>query len=223
MTLVGWVDIVLTGVLLSGLTSAVMLVAGGFWRNRVLARQADPFAVAQAPRFALGRTPFSGQMLNVATEVRTVLGQLAPLAAQGFVRLELAVPPELEVRADARALREVLGDLVSNAIRHTPCGHVLVGAMRHGGRVQISVTDDGAGPPEATQAARLRDAERLVALQGGTIDVDVHAPGEGATVRLRFPEPRGATAAAMPTMVAGDAPAATNTGRPRFIAARAEW
>jgi hypothetical protein len=52
--------------------------------------------------------------------------------------------------------------------------------------VQISVTDDGAAAEGALRVAKLRDAERLAALQGATIQVDARPP-QGTTVYLRIP------------------------------------
>jgi signal transduction histidine kinase len=96
-----------------------------------------------------------------------------------------------------------MSDVLDNAIRHSEGGRVLVAAGRHGGRVQIAVLDDGAAVERAEQEAHLRGAERLLALQGGTIEVSVR-PGAGSTVVIRLPEP----AAARPTQAAPAAPAA---------------
>jgi signal transduction histidine kinase len=175
---------------LSTVTCGVLLFGG--WRRRqdLLALQDDggqPMPVARRA-FDLGRMPFVGGVLDVAAEVRDVLAQMAAEAARHLVRLEFAVQPELSVHADRLALRAVLSELVGNAVQHAPGGRVLVSAIRLGGRVQIAVIDDGAGPEAAVQEAALREVVQVVALQGGTIDVEVHA-GEGTTVLVRLPEP----------------------------------
>ncbi|MBO0924742.1 HAMP domain-containing histidine kinase [Cellulomonas sp. zg-ZUI199] len=56
----------------------------------------------------------------------------------------------LTVLGDDHRLRQVLGNLTSNARRHTPAGtHVTVAVRRDGDDVVVSVTDDGPGvPPE---------------------------------------------------------------------------
>ncbi|MCM0640684.1 sensor histidine kinase [Cellulomonas wangsupingiae] len=56
----------------------------------------------------------------------------------------------LTVLGDDHRLRQVLGNLTSNARRHTPAGtHVTVAVRRDGADVVVSVTDDGPGvPPE---------------------------------------------------------------------------
>ena len=72
---------------------------------------------------------------------------------------------------------------------------MLLGAGRHGGRVQVSVLDDGLPTDRAVQEAELRDAARLVALHGGTLEVNVRA-NAGTTVVIRLPEPAAAPASA---------------------------
>jgi hypothetical protein len=196
MSSLDWLALVsLSVALFSTAVCGAMIVAGLRRRaqlapaasGNVLFSQPHPrFAVPE--RFELGRTPFSAGLLDVAAEVRAVLDQVEPEAAPAFVRLELAVQPGLSVHADRRAFRDIVGNLVRYAVRRSPCGQVLVGGMRHGGRVQISVTDDGAVASEGAQASALRDVGGLIALLGGTIHVETRA-GEGTTVLVRLPGP----------------------------------
>jgi hypothetical protein len=175
--------LVLPGVLLAFTVSAVLLAAGWQRRRDILTRQGQR---NPANRFELGQTPFASGVLDLATEARAVLQRFEALAAQHFVDLELAVQPGLKVRADPRVLREILSDLTTHAIEQSSCGRVLLGAVQSGGRVQISVSDAGSGADRATQASRLRPAERLAALQGATMEVDARA-NQGTTVILRLP------------------------------------
>lgn len=54
-------------------------------------------------------------------------------------------PPELAVDADPTAMRQILTNLVDNAVRHTASGEVVVSARPSGGGVLVSVRDTGAG------------------------------------------------------------------------------
>ena len=52
------------------------------------------------------------------------------------------------VRADQKALRRVISNLIENAIKYTPDGgHITLAACRAGDEVEISVTDNGRGIP----------------------------------------------------------------------------
>lgn len=171
--------------LLALTVSAIFVAAGWRARREVQLRQGGHQV---SNRFELGQTPFASGLMDVAAEIGAVLRQFEGLAAQNFVALEVAIQPHLAVRADARVFREIVGDLVAHAIGQSPCGRVLLGAGRSGGRVQVIVCDDGAGVDRALQASKLRPAERLAALQGATMEVDARA-GQGTTVVLRLPEP----------------------------------
>jgi signal transduction histidine kinase len=174
---------------LSAITCGTLLLGGWRRRQHLLARtySAESIVTARLP-FGLVRAPFASGMLDVAAEARSVLAQMAAEASAHLVQLEFATQANLSVHADRYALRAVLSELVSNAVRHAPGGRVLLSAIRLGGRVQIAVIDDGAGPDATVQQAELREMAQLVALQGGTIDIEA-CPGEGTTVLVRLPEP----------------------------------
>ena len=186
-----WSAIALSLLILSGIVVCAAVFAGA--RRGVDAMPVPAAMPPSEPRSALALSPFAAALLPVDAAVQDVLGAHAAAARSRRVRLEFAVQPDLAVRADPRVLRELLGDLVSQAIRRAPCGRVLVGAMRHGGRVQISVSDDGAAVAAELHAAALRDTRQLAALQGGTLDIEAY-PGQGSTVVLRLPEPPDGTA-----------------------------
>jgi hypothetical protein len=175
--------IALPAMLLTLAVSAVVVMAG--WRRRqdLLQRQGRPIVT---DRVELGQTPFAAGVLDVAAETTAALRRFESLAAMRFVTLELAVQPDLAVRTDRRALREILADLVGQAIDQPSCERVLLGAARIGGHVHITVSDDSEQADRALRASQLRSAERLAALQGATLDVDARA-GQGTTVLLRLP------------------------------------
>src|ERR1700733_4978157 len=176
---------------LSAITCGTLLLGGWRRRQHLLARAygAESIVTARLP-IGLRRAPFVSGTLDVAAEARSVLAQMAAEAAAHLVQLEFAAQADISVHADRYAVRAVLSELVANAVRHAPGGRVLLSAIRLGGRVQIAVIDDGAGPDAAVQEAELREMAQLVALQGGTIDVEAY-PGEGTTVLVRLPEPMG--------------------------------
>lgn len=171
-------------VALLALTVSGAIIVSGLNRRHDL--QLCVNSVRAPDRFALGRIPLDSRLIDVASEAEAILRQFAGLAAARHVTLEMAVQPELSVRADPQALREMLFELVDNAVAHAPCGHVLLGAARSGRRVLISVLDDGPGSDRHSRASALRSAERLAALHGAVLDIDPRH-GDGTTVTLSLP------------------------------------
>jgi len=79
--------------------------------------------------------------------------------------IETDVPAGLAVEADDK-LGDALSEAIENAILHGG-GEVRVGATRHGGDVEISVTDEGSGIPEHELSSIAADAE-ITQLDHGT-------------------------------------------------------
>ncbi len=146
--------------------------------------------------------------VDAAATLRASEEMLRPAFMEREQRLTLDLPEEpLEVRADQRALEQVLINVLSNANRFTPtAGAVTVSARREGARVRIEVEDSGPGiaPEDRAEiflpffrvqrdgAAQvpgsglgLAVAKRLIELQGGTIWVEA-GTGEGDTTGSRF-------------------------------------
>ena len=88
-------------------------------------------------------------------------------AAQG-IALVVAVPEGLWVRADERGLKQVLDNLIDNALRFHPSGggEVRVVAETQGERVEIAVIDDGPGIPSEQQARLFLPFERTQTSDG---------------------------------------------------------
>ena len=172
--------------------------------TRVLGRLIDDLrtlALSEAGTLALHPEPTDPDIL-----VAEVVRSFEPVAAAAQVELGAVVEGDLPILdLDPVRIREVLANLVANAIRHTPPGgHVTVaGSVEADGRwVRLEVIDTGPGIDPALlphvfdrfvkgEGSRgsglgLAIARQLVLAHGGEIAA-VSPPGGGATIRVRLP------------------------------------
>ncbi len=169
-----------------GLLVDDLLLLAQFDEDRPLDRQPVDLASVAAEAVLLARTVPRGHRLTLH-----------------------AAPDPVIVSADAERLRQVIDNLIGNALQHTPPGTLVTVAVDSvPGYGQLTVADDGPGM-SAEQASRVFErfyrtddarsrarggtglglsiAAALVDAHGGTITVDPRPPGGGATFRVRLP------------------------------------
>ena len=128
----------------------------------------DLFTLARADAAGL---PLEPRPLYIDELVADCVKETSLLAPPG-VSLHSRAPTDLELTGDERLLRQMLINLLKNAVLHTAAGgFVRVDLVSHGDAVEIEVTDSGAGIPEAE---RERIFERFVQL-----DASRHGEGSG--------------------------------------------
>jgi signal transduction histidine kinase len=138
------------------------------------------------------------------------ISMIGTRAEQGGIQISTVLEEQgLGLRADSRALRQILINLLSNAVKFTPPGgrvEVTVRRDQEGG-VAISIADTGIGMaaediPRAlqpfgqldTSLSRIREgaglglplAKMLTELHNASLRIQ-SAPGQGTTITLRFP------------------------------------
>ncbi|MCB5175585.1 MULTISPECIES: NahK/ErcS family hybrid sensor histidine kinase/response regulator [Microvirga] len=91
---------------------------------------------------------------------RQLQREFDPIARNKDLKLTF-VPSSLTVRSDRRLLRRLLQNLISNAIKYTPAGRVVVGARRKGTHLVLEVWDTGLGIPPSKQRIVFREFQRL--------------------------------------------------------------
>jgi Na+/proline symporter/CheY-like chemotaxis protein len=147
--------------------------------------------------------------------------EFTPLAREKGLQLKF-MPSSLAVRSDRRLLRRLLQNLVSNAVKYTPRGRVVVGCRRRNGRLRIDIHDTGLGIPSSKKRLIFREFHRLdegakvarglglglsiVQRIGRVLDhkIDLRsAPGRGSRFSVEVPVSSAAPSSQLPRELAG--------------------
>jgi len=150
------------------------------------------------------------EMVDLAGTVREVWETLGNHGADGRPALEVAIPAEAtRLRADPDAIRQVLTNLLENAIHYTPAtGRITVSSRRVDRGVSVSVEDSGSGiasehlpriferfyradpsrsREEGGSGLGLAIVKHLVEAHGGRVAAE-STLGQGTTIRIWFPD-----------------------------------
>jgi signal transduction histidine kinase len=100
-----------------------------------------------------GKLSLQLQTIDLAGLTRSIVSSFEARAGEKSVRLELATPDQLQVKLDPNRYHQVLGNLLENALRHTPeDGFVRVNLEARELSAELTVRDSGVGiPPEAIE------------------------------------------------------------------------
>jgi signal transduction histidine kinase len=154
-----------------------------------------------------GQLKLSRSRVDLAALAWEVVREAAGIVGARPVSVRIEGDGGIYARADQRRVRQVLTNLVGNAIKFTQRGEVVVDVGREGRYARLSVRDTGPGIGQQERAvifqeykqtkeerARRRGtglglaiARRLVLMHGGKIDVESEL-GRGSTFRVLLPE-----------------------------------
>jgi two-component system, OmpR family, sensor histidine kinase BaeS len=152
-----------------------------------------------------GALPLHREAVDVRALADEVVAAHRTRAEAGRVALTGAGEPSLVTSIDPLRVREILGNLVGNALRHTPAGgHVTVHVRAIGPDAVLEVSDDGEGIP-SDELGRVFDrfhrradsggsglglaiVRDLAAAHGGSVSVTSDGiPGRGSAFTVRLP------------------------------------
>ena len=166
--------------------------------------------ILDVSRIVTGKMQINSQPVEIAAIIRQAIETVRPAAIAKSVALTLSlVKIEGTIIGDSERLRQVVWNLVSNAVKFTPeNGHVEISLKQADSCAEITVSDNGAGIdaeflPYVFERFRQKDASstreqgglglglaiarNLIELHGGTIEATSEGVSKGATFTLRLP------------------------------------
>jgi len=161
-------------------------------------------------RIEAGRMPLNITKFGVPDLVDEVMSELEPIIRRSNIAVESQMGTRLPpVRSDRQKVKQILLNLLSNALKFTPSGSVTMSAAydARGNQMVLAVRDTGVGIAEEDQARVFEDfrqldsspargyggtglglsiCRRLAHMLGGSIELDSRL-GQGSTFTLRIP------------------------------------
>jgi signal transduction histidine kinase len=160
-------------------------------------------------RLEAGRMPLTVTSFRIPALVEEVMSELEPIVKKSSLEVRVQMHRNLRaVQTDRQKVKQIVLNLLSNALKFTTEGNVTISARAEkGGRVAIAVSDTGVGIPDEAQSKIFEDfrqldvspargyggtglglsiCRRLAQMLGGTIDLESEV-GSGSTFTLRLP------------------------------------
>ena len=104
--------------------------------------------ILDVSRVEAGKIDLKMENLPLPTALTDVLQMEGGAILKKGLRVHMADGDEVSVRADGQSLRQLLLNVVDNAIKYSPTGGTIeIGARQTNGRVTVSVEDEGPGVP----------------------------------------------------------------------------
>ena len=117
-------------------------------------------ALLDISKLDAGKAVFDVQPLQLSKIFRPLCNELAPLADQKKIDLRM-VDSTITIISDPGYLRRIVQNLLSNAIRYTDKGRILMGVRRVDGQARIEVWDTGRGIAKGDQETIFKEFERI--------------------------------------------------------------
>lgn len=159
-------------------------------------------------RIEQNRMKYEKSTFDLADLAKKVVNELAPVAEKRKLSLTVNAPEDLNIFADIGKVKQVITNLVDNAIKYTEKGSVVVSVETVDKKARVTITDTGVGIAkedidglfEKFKRARgankinttgtglgLYVAKQLTEGNGGTIRIESDGPGKGSRFIVEFP------------------------------------
>ncbi len=155
-------------------------------------------------RIEQGRMVYNKENFEVGTLVKEVIKELLPNIQKAGLDINTDIPDSFtaKVLLDKGKIKQIIGNLVDNAIKYTPKGTITIRAENQGNKALIKIKDSGIGIEKEdieklfTKFTRTKDAfktnvsgtglglyvaKKMMEAQGGNIKVESEGVGKGST------------------------------------------
>ena len=161
-------------------------------------------------RIEQGRMVYEKSVFDMRELVKEALRELKPNIDKSGLALDIKVPAEKAmVNVDRNKIKQVVGNIIDNAIKYTPKGGINVSVSSDKEKVKVTVKDSGVGIDSFeidklfTKFSRAKDAnktnivgtglglyvaKKMVEAHGGSIKVESAGKGQGATFIVELPK-----------------------------------
>ena len=140
--------------------------------------------VIDVSKIEAGKAELNMETFDIGELIHDVKESFAVIAADKGLRLEWNADGKVEVSSDRRRVRQILVNLVGNAVKFTESGAVAISLSRAGEGVSIKVRDTGVGM-QREDMAKLFEAFSRITIQGRPV---VEGTGLGLYLSRRIAE-----------------------------------
>jgi PAS domain S-box-containing protein len=223
--MLGWLTMLRSGALDASKTSRAIEVIERNARSQAKLIE----DLLDVSRMISGKLRLELKRVSIGGVVQSALDAIGPTAAAKQIRIEKNVDPDIDgVAGDPERLKQIVVNLLSNALKFTPPGGKVTVELSHRapdglpdpGVVELRVIDTGQGIareflPHVFDRFRQQDAgmtrkhaglglglaivRHLVELHGGTVRAESAGPGKGSRFVVTLPALDAATAATLPS------------------------
>ncbi|HBV01088.1 MAG TPA: hypothetical protein DEF00_01685 [Candidatus Taylorbacteria bacterium] len=154
-----------------------------------------------------GKMKFDFSVVDLSKLAYDVAEALAPNIEQKGLRLKLEIEPDIVVEADVGKMRQIIGNLIDNAVKYTPKGSITVRVRKLDKTMRLEISDTGVGikpetlPKLFQKFSRAEDAskanvlgtglglyvaKKLIEAQNGRISAESEGEGKGAAFSVEL-------------------------------------
>lgn len=161
-------------------------------------------------RIEQGRMVYNKETFDIGELVKETLNEIMPNIKKAGLEIETKIPENFSAKTnlDKGKTKQIISNLIDNAIKYTPKGSIGVSLENHGHKTVIKIKDTGIGIEEKdidklfTKFTRTKDAfktnvfgtglglyvaKKMMEAQGGNIHVESEGLGKGSTFVIEIP------------------------------------